>query len=249
MNLLTAGQCRAVRYYIGDVQGNDPFWGDGKAYVVLNSLFFPGIETERARAAEGKRLNSAILEDEDRLISLLRDLISAFQPGGDAREVYRVERLADYLQMCTEGRTMSFTSTCRSGFLPQYGDRVGVVLMRFRLQEDTPCIIMAEQLSQYAKADEDEVLLPPGLRLTFHDYVPSESENRITDANGNPPARAVIAVPGQMMPGKEDPAVLPAGGNLAGQRVYTALMNGGQPGSDDAALYTRWKSALTANLF
>ena len=81
--MLTDRQLRAVRYYIGDVSGIDPFWGDGKAYVALNALFFPGIETEKNRAKEGKYLNPAILEDTDRLTELLSDLLSAFNSSPD----------------------------------------------------------------------------------------------------------------------------------------------------------------------
>ena len=64
---LRDAQLRAVKWYIGDVEGDDPFWGDPKAYVTLNSLFFPGTATEEARAAEGKPLNPEILRDEERL--------------------------------------------------------------------------------------------------------------------------------------------------------------------------------------
>ncbi|MBO4919619.1 MAG: hypothetical protein J5365_05625 [Erysipelotrichaceae bacterium] len=45
-------QLKAIRYYEGDVSGDDPFWSDPKAYVTLNSLFFEGIEAERRRARE-----------------------------------------------------------------------------------------------------------------------------------------------------------------------------------------------------
>ena len=248
MNALTDAQRRAVRYYIGDVEGDAPFWSNGKAYVVLNSLFFPGIETERARAAEGKRLDPEILADEARLIGLLRDLMSAFRPSGIAREVCRVERHRDFLQMETAGRTVSFTSTCQSGFLPQYGDRVGVVLMRFMLTAETPCIPMADVLPHYAKADEDEILLPPFLPLTFRDDPPSPAELAITDANGDPPVRCVIAEPGTMPRLQSDPLPLPKDGAAAGRRVFAALTAGETPDDADVLAYTSWKTALLTHI-
>ena len=55
MSELNGREKAALRYYIGDVSGNDEFWSDPKAYTVLNSLFFAGTATERSRAAEGKR--------------------------------------------------------------------------------------------------------------------------------------------------------------------------------------------------
>ncbi|HOR21450.1 MAG TPA: hypothetical protein PLY43_01865, partial [Ruminococcus sp.] len=77
--MLTSDQLRAVRYYIGDVSGNDPFWSQPKAYLVLNSLLFPGIETEKARAAEGKLLDPELLSDTGRLLKVYRELFSAFR--------------------------------------------------------------------------------------------------------------------------------------------------------------------------
>ena len=65
--MLNEKEIRALRFYIGDVSGSDPFFSDPKAYVVLNSLFFPDISSERARAAEGKLLNPAIIADTERL--------------------------------------------------------------------------------------------------------------------------------------------------------------------------------------
>ena len=71
--MLNEKEIRALRFYIGDVSGSDPFFSDPKAYVVLNSLFFPDISSERARAAEGKLLNPAIIADTERLTGFFSD--------------------------------------------------------------------------------------------------------------------------------------------------------------------------------
>ena len=88
----------AVKYYIGDVREfpKDDFWNDPKAYLVLNSLFYPGTATEQARTAEGKFLNPEILADTGRLSALLKALLSAFQGTEQELQTFRVERFSDF---------------------------------------------------------------------------------------------------------------------------------------------------------
>jgi hypothetical protein len=240
MTELTAAQRRAVRWYIGDVSGSDPFWGDPKAYVTLNALFFPGIRTERARAAEGKLLNPALLEDEERLMNAVQDLLSAFRPLENAVTACRVERYADFREMQLDGSCISFTSTSTAGFLDAYRDRTGIALMRFDLPAGTPCIPMAQALPDYAKADEAEILLPPALPLHIAEIPITPEQLSITDANGDPPVISVKAVPAGLP--QRDPLPPPDdAGRLAGIRVLTALMNGDEPDDSDAVDYTAWK--------
>ena len=166
---LTERQQAAVRYYEGDVSGTDPFWSDPKAYCTLNALLYPGLSTEKARAAEGKRLNSAFLEDPERLLSLCARLFEACEAmkTETAAETWRVERMADFA-ICRElGHTVSFTSTSRAGFLDAYADRRGIALMHFVIPAGTPCIDLAAALDRYAKEEEAELTLPPFVSLRF----------------------------------------------------------------------------------
>ena len=43
-----------IRFYEGDVKGNDQFYADAKAYVTWNALLFPGMESEKARSEENR---------------------------------------------------------------------------------------------------------------------------------------------------------------------------------------------------
>ncbi len=244
MPALTPAQLRAVRWYIGDVDSNAPFWGNAKAYVTLNSLFFDGIAAERARAAEGKFLDPAILADENRLVDVLRDLLSAFLPLETALDTYRVERFADFTAMREAGRTLSFTSTSTAGFLPAYQDRIGIALMRFTLPAGTPCIPMAQALPHYAKADEAEVLLPPCMRLQITEMPISAEESDILDANRQPPRISVRAVPMETrLPVPQNPS-LPERFRLAGMEVLSDLNAGTEPSAQAVRDFTAWKSAL-----
>ena len=243
MEPLTPAQHRAVCWYIGDVTGDDPFWGDPKAYVTLNSLFFPGMEAETARAAEGKRLNPAIIEDVDRLCTVLSDLMAAFRPLEYALTAFRVERYSDYLMMREKRATLSFTSTSTAGFLDAYRDRAGIALMRFFLPVGTPCLLMADALEQYAKPEEAEILLPPGLSLLLNEVPLKNAEQHITDANGEPPVASVVA--GTAGTVHTVSCALPADkGQAAGIRIYEALNRHTLPDAADISLYTRWKAHL-----
>lgn len=244
--MLTDPEKNALRFYIGDVSGDDPFWGDPKAYVLLNALFFPDIVSESDRAAEGKYLNPAILADIPRLLGFFGDLLPAFRRCTVDRNmtVYRVERLSDYRLCRRFGSTVSLTSTSTAGFLDSYRDRRGIALMRFELERGVPCINAAEVLDEYAKPDEAEILLPPFLELEFHNAKLSANEGQITDCDGASPKVSVVAIPKRISKPFSADHELSEEGALAGQRVCRAMNEGAVPDPADTELYSRWKNSL-----
>ena len=239
---------RAIRFYEGDTHGDDPFWGDPKGYCTLNALLFPGIENECARFREGKRLNPAFLQDIPRLLDLYAALLNAFEPLAKGRSLTttRVERLSDYLLLKELGRTVSFTSTSQDDFLSAYGDKQGLALMRFSIPEGTPCVVLAERLPEYRKADEAEALLPPDLPLLLEEIPLTDAQRRIVDLNGEPPViSARVKVHGAPRRTPRTAAFSGgADGPSAGVRVYAALNAGREPDRADAEVYARWKAAL-----
>lgn len=185
---MTNDEKNALRFYIGDVSGSHPFYGDPRAYVTINSLFFPGISTEILRAAEGKPLNPEIAAEMPRLLDFFGNLFSAFgKCSVEAAEVCRVERFSDYQLMSDAGATISLTSTSKAGFLGSYRDRIGISLIRFSLPENSPAIDVAGELDFYAKPEEAEILLPPFIRLELSELPMTERELSVTDSQGDPP--------------------------------------------------------------
>ncbi|MDD5791827.1 MAG: hypothetical protein PUD22_04525 [Erysipelotrichaceae bacterium] len=247
--MLSEMEYQAIRYYQGDVKGNDPFYGDSKAYVTINSLFFRGIETEIRRAREGKRLNPEILKDKKRLHDLLSSLLDVMSNSVDQNCIcYRVERYADYLQMKKEGHTISFTSTSLKGFLEYYQDREGIVLMEFMIEKGTPCFSYQELLQDdYLKKDEQEVLLPPGLNLTFEEVPLSAKERTIKDNKGLPPVLKVRChIKGQCSYARN---VYPASDNYqAIKRLFAAINNNLPINDEDLAYYLAFKKAFVYEL-
>ena len=242
--MFSEDELKALRYYEGDTEGEDPFWSDPKAYLTLNSLLYPGIRSEAARSAEGKRLNPAVTADPERLLKVYRCLISALYKGrkDTQRTVYRVERWSDHLAQRKAGMTLSFTSTSTAGVLDAYRDRIGIALLEIAIPAGIPALDFAEALPHYAKAEEHEILLPPYMTLTYQDAVLTEQERQITDAAGEGPRgkyRLIVNGPADL-PGEE--AVLPADPHAAS--VYAALNKGETAREEDTAEYLRYKEAL-----
>lgn len=232
----------ALKYYTGDISGDNVFWDESKAYLVLNSLFYDGICTEKARASEGKFLNPAILDDIDRLFDFYDNMFSAFCKcrAESSVSAYRVERFSDYAFIKQSEKTVSFTSTSTSGFLKEYRDRKGIALMKFVIPVGMSCISMSEVLDVYTKSEEAEILLPPFMNLNITEISVNDSEKSIKDADGNMPVVSCIAECGEWCI-SERKKNISADGAKAGQRIYTALNNGENPCDDDIKLYCEWK--------
>lgn len=246
VNSLTESEKKALRFYIGDVSGNDSFYSDPKAYVVINSLFFPDISTETARANEGKFLNPEIISDVPRLISFFDSLFSVFRKSRLTENIttYRVERMADY-QLCRErSQTVSLTSTSTAGFLREYQNRIGIALMRFNIPKGAHCIDVAETLSYYAKPEEAEILLPPFMNITIKEISLTDTEMLILDSDGNPPCISCTAETADISQYKYDIPAVDYEGAKAGQRIYKALNEKNIPEKEDIEIYSQWKKDL-----
>lgn len=250
MTNLTSDEKNALRYYIGDVSGNDEFYGDTKAYVTLNSLFFSNIHTEKARTDEGKLVNPAVIADIPRLIGFFESLFLAFAKASldEVTEVYRVERMSDFLLCRQKSATISLTSTSTAGFLNYYRDRRGIALLKFELPVGTNCINIANALDNYSKPEEAEILLPPFMRIDITEKPLSNSELQITDIDGMPPKISCNILPVGITPCNEKIPELPHGGELAGKKVYAALNSHINPNENDIALYSEWKRTLQIRL-
>lgn len=250
MSNLSDKEKNALKFYIGDVSGCDSFYGDGKAYVVLNSLFFPDIRSEMLRAAEGKYLNPAIIEDIPRLMEFFEGLFSAFGKSQlkSSCTTYRVERMADFELCRALGRTISMTSTAMSGFLDAYRDRRGIALMKFNLAQGQHCINAAEMLDYYAKPEETEIIVPPFMAIEIAENSLSGEERRITDCDGNPPSVSVTVSTNGIC-GEFDGAISEIPCCKAGIRVYNALNEGKAPDIEDVAEYSEWKKVLLKRLY
>lgn len=240
----------ALRYYVGEPKAYPNVPEDPGAYNTLNTFFFEGTDSERARVAEGKSLNPEFLDEACDTLSLCADLMTALKYGGLNKEkeeiVYRVSRRVDVDQMLERGMTVSFTSTSKSGFLKEYTDKAHLILLQIHIAPHAPRADMAELLEDYAKPDEQEVLLPPWLPVTLESAELSTSEMAIKDRDGNPPEAKCIVKTGDSIQFKpNNPAVQGDATDIeARKRFYGTLMNHKTPAEADELAYIAWKERL-----
>lgn len=180
-------QEEVIRFYEGDVKGNDAFWSDAKAYVTWNALLFPGCSTEQARSEENRVLNMAFLDRLDIVEELTCALFATMEKSEAEMHVYRVERYADYKIFQEYGKFVSFISTSTAGFLNAYQDKKDLVLMEITIPKGTYCADFSKLLKQYKKSDEKEILLPPYLCFTSFEKQMDERICKIQDRDGHPP--------------------------------------------------------------
>ena len=243
---------RIIRFYEGDVEGEDPFWSDRKAYLTVNSLFFDGIDNEVARTDENKKLNPAFLDDVDRLLSVCTALYGAAlkNPIKEAKTLSRVERYQDYLRMKEKGATISFTSTSTADFLNDYRDKRGLALLHIEIPAGTPCIDMAAVLPYYAKAEESEILLMPFTAMVIKEKEPDENLRRITDMDGKEPlVYAEMEVTGLLKrPVEEVDEKILRKYAESGKRVYESLNRHDLPKQEDILRYSQFKKMFIRKL-
>ena len=253
MPILPEACLRALRYYIGEAEAWPGLPADAKAYATVNALFFPGIDSERTRALEGKPLNARFLRAAGETEAFCRALLTALRLGGadtPKAVVYRVDRETDVRRMREAGRTVSFTSACTTGFLGSYADKKALALLEIVLPAGAPRAEMARLLPDYSKPQEAEALLPPGLPLTFAPRPLTPGEAAIRDMDGHPPVGAWTVTAGTRIALPADPCAPPDPSDAAaGARVYQALLHGRAPAPADIDAYTRWKRAFVSHLY
>ena len=152
----------ALKYYSGQTNAYPGVPKDYKAYNTINVLFYEDTVSERARTKEGKKLNPLFISNDKSIVSLCCDLIASTLVGGVSTKpqiVYRVARIADVDAMMKHGKTLTFTSTSKNGFLTAYSNKVDLVLLEFQLLSNTPHADLANMIPDYEKPEEAEVLL------------------------------------------------------------------------------------------
>ena len=120
--------------------------------------------------------------------------------------------------------------------------------MEFMIEKGTPCFSYQELLQDdYLKKDEQEVLLPPGLNLTFEEVPLSAKERTIKDNNGLPPVLKVRChINGQCSYARN---VYPASDDYqAIKRLFAAINNNLPINDEDLAYYLAFKKAFVYEL-
>ena len=264
---LNSDEITALRYYIGDVGEHlykspakligdteiymRKFFSEPKAYLIINSMFFPDTETEKARAKENKFLNPEIVRYPVLMRYVYKNLFSEFRKCTAKKDMktFRIERFSDYLYIKKTGGTVSFTSTSKNGFLHNYRDRSGIALMEFELKSGTPCIDIQEILRGYRsplQPYEPEVILPPFMELQITEIPLTQEMLQITDSENNPPLVCCKAIPKGRIYLNSESNDSPEKYIDSAVRFLECLNNKKPPSSEDEINYIRFKKAFLA---
>ena len=238
---------KALRYYIGEKKAYPMVPEDTKAYNTINTFFFDGLDSERMRAAEKKTLNPDFLKENMSTLALCADLMAALRFGGITKgeeTLYRLTRETDVEAMKRARTTISFTSTSKKPYLKEYATKINLILLEFHIPAHTPRADMMELLTDYAKPEEQEVLLPPWLPVELKEVSLSDEEMTYRDYNDQPPkAKYIVEVTGDICyPLCDNTIKVEPTGCEAGKAVYDALNNGIEPDSEDIDKYLEWKA-------
>lgn len=245
----------AIKYYEGDTQSTSQFWGDKKAYITFNSIFFKGFDSEQVRVDEGKKLNLEFAENPEGILLTMVGLMEAASPVKEEMTTYRVERYVDYLKMKEKQGTVCFTSTSTSKFLDEYRDKNGIALLKFKINKGVKAINFAD-LDEYKKSNECELLLIPSIKVSIKEKkIPKKYQN-ITDAEGKSPlVYAEIEVLPERLEAepfryeKEAMDIILSEVYRDGAKKCLQTLNKKKtPSDDDFRLYSTWKAAFRSLL-
>lgn len=215
--MLTLKEIDAIRYYQGDIrkrnkdgqivenEKEEGFFGTPSAYRTMNCLMFDGTINEENRIAErnGKLVPEIFLEIE-KIIEVYCDMYRAMckyvsEVTNDKKLfTYRTDRKISVEEM-KKGYTMSFTSTSRNDTPEEFLQRkVGLILMNFVFSQKIPHLDFHHILKgEYLFEEQDEILLPPFLKIELEKMELTEKEKQYRDVNGQPPcAKYLVEVKG-----------------------------------------------------
>lgn len=152
------------------------FYQYHNAYQTLNLIMMDGLKGEQARICEEGQNPSAIyIREWKRSLEVMTDIFTAQckfmeywdKKGAKMPSISRVDREVNFNMMKGQKRTFAFTSTSKRGYLKNIAkSKKNRILQKIVLTEKVPFIDYAELLQEtYVYSDEQEVLLPPFLKL------------------------------------------------------------------------------------
>lgn len=192
---------KRLKFYQGDTACEKDellkeFYSVPKAYLVMNSLMYDGIENERIRIEkEGKFLNSKLFYDIEEIIEVYISIFNLMKYCYELREstdeviTYRLDRKYS-LECFQKGSLVSFTSTSKNSDYDKeyFRKKDGLVIFNFRISSEIPYIDINEILGKDTRfSEQNEILLPPFLSIKMKELVLNEKEKIYRDVNHNPP--------------------------------------------------------------
>lgn len=269
--MLTLKEIDAIRYYQGDIrkrnkdgqivenEKEEGFFGTPSAYRTMNCLMFDGTINEENRIAErnGKLVPELFLEIE-KIIEVYCDMYRAMckyvsEVTNDKKLfTYRTDRKISVEEM-KKGYTMSFTSTSRNDTPEEFLQRkVGLILLNFVFSQKIPHLDFHQILKgEYLFEEQDEVLLPPFLKIELEKMELTEKEKQYRDVNGQPPcAKYLVEVKGirsqNLEAGSGKRKALTSERNQKSAQILKKMVNKEIVTEEEKQEYCLWKEDIRA---
>lgn len=269
--MLTLKEIDAIRYYQGDIrkrnkdgqivenEKEEGFFGTPSAYRTMNCLMFDGTINEENRIAErnGKLVPELFLEIE-KIIEVYCDMYRAMckyvsKVTNDKKLfTYRTDRKISVEEM-KKGYTMSFTSTSRNDTPEEFLQRkVGLILLNFVFSQKIPHLDFHQILKgEYLFEEQDEVLLPPFLKIELEKMELTEKEKQYRDVNGQPPcAKYLVEVKGirsqNLEAGSGKRKALTSERNQKSAQILKKMVNKEIVTEEEKQEYCLWKEDIRA---
>lgn len=204
MSKISINEIDAIRVYIGDIRKRnsdgkisdmkikDDIYGNKNIYKTLNALFYHGIENEKNRIIEENgKLCDSIFNRMSEIVNLYCDIYTAMCKyiRGHKDTVYskRIDRY-DALNSFEYCHTISFTSTSKNDYNPEFSNKNGIILLEYEISPVTPHLDLFDVLQdEYLHESEHEILLPPFIPIEITTCRLNEKDMFIRDMRGDIP--------------------------------------------------------------
>lgn len=247
----------ALCLYAGSGVGKAGFFYQCRnAYQTFNLLMMDGFSGEEVRVLQEKQrpYGQYILEWR-KTLEVLTDILNAqckfmrhnLETSSISYVLSRVDRQVNFDMLCHRKET--FTSTSTAGFLPEIArPKKGLVLLNISLTQPVPLLDYAKLLRQaYVYSDEQEVLLPPFLKVLRISEEPLSQRERTRFGNPEKAALQKYTVElGAFAPGELDVNEVEIIRQLDADKRIAAvtldkLRNGEPLHEDEKNVYLSWK--------
>lgn len=249
----------ALCLYAGNGVGKAGFFYQCRnAYQTFNLLMMDGFSGEEVRVIQEKqRPYGQYIMEWRKTLEVLTDILNAQckfmlhnrETDSVSYTLSRVDRQVNFDMMCRRKETFAFTSTSTAGFLPEIAQsKKGLVLLNIVLTRQVPFLDYARLLHQaYTYSDEQEVLLPPFLKVLHISEEPlSQREVARFNSTEGPAVQKYTVVLGEFAPGEPDMDEMEViryldANKYAAAATLDRLRNGEPLHEDEKTAYLSWK--------
>lgn len=207
---LTQEERQSLLFYQGSVQGNvlgavpnhlHKFYAAEEGYQILDMLLFPGTESEKVRLQiERRYIDTMFLNNMAELLNVYCNLFSAMCRYTNECEskqdmhLYRKDRILSW-ECLKKGQISTFFSTSQKSKIAAYftQNKYGILLEEILVSEKIVHLKVNDVLGKYhSYASEEEVLLPPFLKVHCEDAELTEEEKHLRDCCGRSPIKKCL---------------------------------------------------------